>query len=191
VGQFLIGLLFFVLGAAYLLAPLFSREATWQTGGTCSPTLIAVGATAAGIVQMVEVLAGDAGTLNHWLVIIGAIILVLIGEGWRRRIVRPQDIMRRGGGGSSLDNVARARFEEKRRKEKEEAERIVRDEEGSREVTQTPSPLERGPLWEDSRAQPHKGDIYQKIRKLAELRDEGLLTPEEFEAKKRDLLDRL
>lgn len=38
---------------------------------------------------------------------------------------------------------------------------------------------------------PPKDDIYQEIRKLAELRDEGLITSEEFEAKKRDLLERL
>lgn len=30
-----------------------------------------------------------------------------------------------------------------------------------------------------------------QIRRLAELRDAGLVTPEEFEAKKRDLLDRM
>ena len=34
-------------------------------------------------------------------------------------------------------------------------------------------------------------NVYEQIRHLAELRDEGLLTSEEFEAKKRDLLDRL
>ena len=34
-------------------------------------------------------------------------------------------------------------------------------------------------------------DVYNQIRRLAELRDEGLLSSEEFEAKKRKLLDRL
>lgn len=32
-------------------------------------------------------------------------------------------------------------------------------------------------------------DIYEEIRRLAELKDEGLITSEEFEAKKRELLD--
>ena len=34
-------------------------------------------------------------------------------------------------------------------------------------------------------------DVYEEIRKLAALRDEGLITAEEFEVKKRDLLDRI
>lgn len=34
-------------------------------------------------------------------------------------------------------------------------------------------------------------DVYEQIRRLAQLRDEGLITSEEFEEKKRDLLDRL
>ena len=34
-------------------------------------------------------------------------------------------------------------------------------------------------------------DAFDQIRRLAELRDEGLITSEEFEAKKRELLDRL
>ena len=36
-----------------------------------------------------------------------------------------------------------------------------------------------------------QSDVYDQIRRLAELRDEGLLTSEEFEAKKRELLNRL
>jgi len=36
-----------------------------------------------------------------------------------------------------------------------------------------------------------QSDVYNQIRRLAELRDEGLLTSEEFEAKKLELLDRL
>ena len=35
------------------------------------------------------------------------------------------------------------------------------------------------------------GDIINQIRRLGELRDAGLLTPEEFEAKKAELLGRL
>lgn len=35
------------------------------------------------------------------------------------------------------------------------------------------------------------GDIPDQIRKLAELRDQGILTEEKFEAKKTELLDRL
>jgi hypothetical protein len=39
---------------------------------------------------------------------------------------------------------------------------------------------------------PPAGDaVIEQIRKLGELRDAGLLTPEEFEAKKADLLGRL
>jgi hypothetical protein len=34
-------------------------------------------------------------------------------------------------------------------------------------------------------------NIYEQIRRLAKLRDEGLITTEEFEEKKRELLDRL
>jgi hypothetical protein len=34
-------------------------------------------------------------------------------------------------------------------------------------------------------------DIPEQIRKLGELRDAGVLTEEEFEAKKKDLLDRM
>jgi hypothetical protein len=36
-----------------------------------------------------------------------------------------------------------------------------------------------------------ESNVYDQIRRLAELRDEGLITSEEFEAKKRELLDRL
>jgi len=44
-----------------------------------------------------------------------------------------------------------------------------------------------------SEARPAKGseDIYERIRRIAQLRDEGHTTAEEFEAKKRELLDRL
>lgn len=40
-------------------------------------------------------------------------------------------------------------------------------------------------------ASPTPLDVPGQIRKLSELRDEGLISPEEFEAKKRELLDRL
>jgi hypothetical protein len=38
---------------------------------------------------------------------------------------------------------------------------------------------------------PDSGDVFERIRKLGELRDAGLLTPEEFDAKKTDLLKRV
>jgi hypothetical protein len=34
-------------------------------------------------------------------------------------------------------------------------------------------------------------DVFEALRKLGELRDAGIVTPEEFEAKKKDLLDRI
>jgi hypothetical protein len=34
-------------------------------------------------------------------------------------------------------------------------------------------------------------DIYESLRKLGELRDSGVLSPEEFESKKRELLSRI
>ena len=40
-------------------------------------------------------------------------------------------------------------------------------------------------------AQPTTPDVPDQIRKLADLRDQGTLTPEEFEAKKADLLARI
>lgn len=40
-------------------------------------------------------------------------------------------------------------------------------------------------------AQESSGSFSERLRELAELRDSGLLTSEEFEAKKRDLLDRM
>jgi uncharacterized membrane protein YeaQ/YmgE (transglycosylase-associated protein family) len=42
-----------------------------------------------------------------------------------------------------------------------------------------------------AQAQAQADDIHQQIRKLADLRDAGALTDEEFEAKKRELLARL
>ena len=35
------------------------------------------------------------------------------------------------------------------------------------------------------------GDPAEQLRRLAALRDEGVITPEEFEAKKAELLDRM
>jgi Short C-terminal domain len=40
-------------------------------------------------------------------------------------------------------------------------------------------------------APPGKPDPYEQLRKLDELRDQGVLTDAEFEAKKKQLLDRL
>jgi len=36
-----------------------------------------------------------------------------------------------------------------------------------------------------------EGDVPSQIRRLAELRDQGILTEEEFDSKKHDLLDRM
>lgn len=53
-----------------------------------------------------------------------------------------------------------------------------------------PTPIREGPLYEPT-ARTYSGDIPDQIRKLAELRDTGIISVEEFEAKKRDLLDRM
>jgi hypothetical protein len=42
-----------------------------------------------------------------------------------------------------------------------------------------------------AQAQAQVQDVTEQIRKLGELRDEGVLTDEEFETKKRELLARL
>jgi uncharacterized membrane protein YeaQ/YmgE (transglycosylase-associated protein family) len=42
-----------------------------------------------------------------------------------------------------------------------------------------------------AQSQAHVNEINEQIRKLAELHDEGVLTDEEFETKKRELLDRI
>jgi uncharacterized membrane protein YeaQ/YmgE (transglycosylase-associated protein family) len=42
-----------------------------------------------------------------------------------------------------------------------------------------------------ARSQQHVNEINEQIRKLAELHDEGVLTDEEFETKKRELLSRI
>jgi hypothetical protein len=38
---------------------------------------------------------------------------------------------------------------------------------------------------------PSEPDVYDKLRKLGELRDAGVLTPEEFEVKKASLLSQM
>jgi hypothetical protein len=59
---------------------------------------------------------------------------------------------------------------------------------------------DQGQLWErwESSAQPTQaqaeagsGDVFDQIRKLSELRDQGILSEEEFSAKKQALLDKL
>jgi len=42
-----------------------------------------------------------------------------------------------------------------------------------------------------AQAAPAQPDVYDQLKKLGELRDAGILSPEEFEAKKADLLGRL
>jgi hypothetical protein len=42
-----------------------------------------------------------------------------------------------------------------------------------------------------ARSQAHVDEINEQIRKLADLHDDGVLTDEEFETKKRELLDRI
>jgi len=54
---------------------------------------------------------------------------------------------------------------------------------------ETPVVPEEPPLRVQAVSQP--GDIPDQIRKLAELRDTGVISVEEFETKKRDLLDRM
>ena len=44
---------------------------------------------------------------------------------------------------------------------------------------------------EHARAQADYEDVTEQIRKLGDLRDEGVITDEEFETKKRELLSRL
>src|SRR5262245_21768123 len=51
----------------------------------------------------------------------------------------------------------------------------------------SPSQVGHGP----APASPAQPDVYDQLRKLGELRDAGVLTPQEFESKKADLLNRL
>jgi tRNA threonylcarbamoyladenosine modification (KEOPS) complex Pcc1 subunit len=60
-------------------------------------------------------------------------------------------------------------------------------------LQRSPSPASggAGPAAAPAAAAPSGDAIIEQIKKLGELRDAGLLTPEEFEAKKADLLGRL
>jgi hypothetical protein len=49
----------------------------------------------------------------------------------------------------------------------------------------------KGPLYEPSDSAVGTGDIPRQIERLAELRDAGVITTEDFDEKKRDLLDRM
>lgn len=53
---------------------------------------------------------------------------------------------------------------------------------------QATSPTAAAPAGAEARTTSSEPDVTDQIRKLAELRDEGLLTDEEFDAKKKDLL---
>lgn len=59
---------------------------------------------------------------------------------------------------------------------------------------------DQGQTWEpwagsvqpsQSPGQPGSGDVFDQIRKLAELKDQGIVSDEEFSAKKQALLDKL
>jgi hypothetical protein len=50
---------------------------------------------------------------------------------------------------------------------------------------------DKGPLYEPSAVDGRAGDIPSQIERLAELRDAGVITAEDFDEKKRDLLDRM
>ena len=54
-----------------------------------------------------------------------------------------------------------------------------------------PTPIQEGLATQQPTSSSTGGDIPEQIRKLAELRDAGVLSTEEFETKKRDLLDRM
>src|SRR5215213_8456235 len=49
----------------------------------------------------------------------------------------------------------------------------------------------KGPLYEPSDSAGGPSDIPGQIERLAELRDAGVITAEDFDKKKRDLLDRM
>lgn len=51
--------------------------------------------------------------------------------------------------------------------------------------------LDKGAAPAPSPAAPSQPDVYDQLKKLGELRDAGVLSPEEFEAKKAELLGRL
>ena len=54
-----------------------------------------------------------------------------------------------------------------------------------------PTPTREGLATQQPTSRTDSGDIPDHIRKLAELRDAGVISAEEFETKKRDLLDRM
>ena len=54
-----------------------------------------------------------------------------------------------------------------------------------------PTPRQEGLATQQPTSSSGSGDIPDQIRKLAELRDAGVISAEEFETKKRDLLDRM
>ena len=58
----------------------------------------------------------------------------------------------------------------------------------TRPESEVPDEGQNPPIVPETAPRP---DAFDQIRRLAELRDEGLITSEEFEAKKRELLDRL
>jgi hypothetical protein len=61
------------------------------------------------------------------------------------------------------------------------------------EQAQTWEPWAGGaqPTQTQVQAQSGSGDVFDQIRKLAELKDQGILSEEEFSAKKQTLLDKL
>ena len=52
-------------------------------------------------------------------------------------------------------------------------------------------PGELSPTLEENKTHQDSRTLAEKLRELAELKEAGLITPEEFEAKRRDLLDRM
>jgi cytochrome c-type biogenesis protein CcmH/NrfG len=52
-------------------------------------------------------------------------------------------------------------------------------------------PGELSPTLEENKTHQDSRTLAEKLRELAELKEAGLITPKEFEAKRRDLLDRL
>ena len=67
----------------------------------------------------------------------------------------------------------------------------VYDEEGAAAPAQPPDPAPRPPPAAAAAAPNAADDLGATLERLAGLRDKGLITPEEYEAKKRDLLERM
>jgi hypothetical protein len=55
----------------------------------------------------------------------------------------------------------------------------------------TPAPYPPAPAVQSASPTVNNPDVYEQLRKLGELRDLGVVTPEEFEQKKRELLSRI